>query len=211
MSGSSASARLQLIETRPRPARKAPDALPDETILDAILRGDEALGNEICARLLGVVDATLVRVLGRRESDHDDLVQSALEQIVSTIYRGRFSRRCSLSTWATAIASNIALHAIRRRRTERGLFNAFEDFEHVAPSARQFVDPEATFLARQDLQRVRVHLSRMSKRLSQTLVLHDVLGCELKESADLMGISTAAAQSRLSRGRRELLRRLQKD
>ena len=128
-----------------------------------------------------------------------------------TIYRGKFARRCSLSTWAAAIASNVALHAIRKRRTERNLFDLFEDVEEVAPSMRRPLNPEATLFARQDLERIRVHLSNMSERLSRTLVLHDVLGCDLEETAGLMGVSAAAAQSRLSRGRRELTRRLHKD
>lgn len=212
MSRPLAGARLRLIQAGSQPAANRPEKLlSDDEVLDAIARGDETLSSEICERLLSVVDATLVRVLGRRESDHDDLAQSALEQIVSTVHRGKFARRCTLSTWAAAIASNIALRAIRKRRLERNLFNTFEDVEQVAPSVRRAIDPERTLLAQQELQQVRSHLSRMSERLSRTLVLHDVLGCELNEAAELMGISIAAAQSRLSRGRRELYRRLQKD
>lgn len=212
MPRSLAGARLRLVRTGSQPVSERPArVLSDDEVLDAIARGDDALSSEICERLLGVVDATLVRVLGRREPDHDDLAQSALEQIVTSVYRGRFARRCTLATWAAAIASNVALHTIRKRRIERRIFNAFEDVEQIASSARRGADPEAALLARQDLQRVRAHLSRMSERLSRTLVLHDVLGCELEEAAQLLGISIAAAQSRLSRGRRELYRRLQKD
>jgi len=212
MSGPLANARLRLVPPGPRsdPTRLRPPP-SEEELLEAIRRGEGALSTEICERLLGVVDATLLRVLGRRESDFDDLVQASLEQIVITIYTGKFSRRCSLSTWAAAIASNIGLHAIRRRRTERNLFDAFEDVEQAAPSSRRLFDPEASFLVRQDLLRVRQHLSNMSERLSRTLVLHDMLGCELEETAEIMGVSAAAAQSRLTRGRRELTRRLQKD
>jgi RNA polymerase sigma-70 factor (ECF subfamily) len=212
MSGPLAKAHLRLVAgapgTGPGAARHV---LHDEAILDAIVRGDARLSAEICEGLIGVVDRTLVRMLGRREADHDDLVQASLEQIVLTIYRGKFAQRCSLSTWAAAITSNIALHAIRKRRTERSLFDLFEDVAEVAPNARQPVNPEATLFARQDLERVRLHLSNMSERLARTLVLHDVLGCDLDETAGLMGVSPAAAQSRLSRGRRELTRRLQKD
>lgn len=212
MSSHLGNARMRLVasgpQTDPRRLRPAPN---EDEVLDAIERGDGALGSELCERLLGVVDATLVRVLGRREADFDDLVQTSFEQIVITIYAGQFSRRCSLSTWAAAIASNVALHAIRRRKTERNLFDAFEDVEEAAPSTRRALDPEASFLVRQDLQRVRRHLSLMSERLARTLMLHDMLGCGIEETAEILGVSAAAAQSRLTRGRRELTRRLQKD
>jgi RNA polymerase sigma-70 factor (ECF subfamily) len=47
----------------------------------------------------------------------------------------------------------------------------------------------------------------MKPEHAETLVLHDALGHELSEIAVLMGVSVAAAQSRLIRGRKELLRR----
>ena len=40
------------------------------------------------------------------------------------------------------------------------------------------------------------------------LVLHDVLGHNLAEVAEMSGITVAAAQSRLVRGRREFLKRM---
>jgi RNA polymerase sigma-70 factor (ECF subfamily) len=212
MSGPLAKAHLRLVDEAP-PAGSSgqPRLLREEAVVAAIARGDTTLSAEICESLLAVVDRTLVRMLGQRGPDHDDLVQASLEQIVLSIYGGKFAQRCSLSTWAGAIASNVALHAIRKRRTERNLFELVDDVENATPNVRRPPTPEATLLARQDLDRVRLHLSNMSERLSRTLVLHDVLGCELEETAGLMGVSAAAAQSRLSRGRRELARRMQKD
>jgi DNA-directed RNA polymerase specialized sigma24 family protein len=48
----------------------------------------------------------------------------------------------------------------------------------------------------------------MSPKKAMVLVLHDVLGHELAEVSVMLGISVSAAQSRLVRGRRDLLGRL---
>ena len=51
----------------------------------------------------------------------------------------------------------------------------------------------------------------MSERLAHALVLHDLLGYDVEETAATLRLSVTATQSRLSRGRRELVRRLLKD
>ena len=157
-----------------------------------------------------VVDGTLYRVLGRRESDHDDLVQAAFEQIVLTLNRGKFSRECKLSTWAAAVTCNVALHAIRSRRTERKFFDDSFDPDSLPNSAVTVstLDPESHAGSREELARVRRHLSRMSEKLAKTLLLHDMLGCSLAETATITGVSMAATQSRLVRGRKELATRM---
>ncbi|HWA73998.1 MAG TPA: RNA polymerase sigma factor [Polyangiaceae bacterium] len=185
--------------------------LSDDDLLEGLIRGDRGLGSELCGRMMRVVDGTLYRVLGRREADHDDLVQASFEQIVISLNRGKFSRECSLSTWASAITCNVALHAIRRRRTERRIFD--DGFEIDALSARSAgtPDPESQAGSREELARVRRHLSRMSEKLARTLLLHDMVGCSLAETATITGVSMAAAQSRLVRGRKELAVRLSEE
>ena len=70
-----------------------------------------------------VVDHTLYRIFGRREPDHDDLVQSAFEQIVRTLTQRSYARACNLRTWASSIASHVGLNALRARRRERSVID----------------------------------------------------------------------------------------
>jgi DNA-directed RNA polymerase specialized sigma24 family protein len=77
--------------------------------------------------------------------------------------------------------------------------------------AREPIDAEGRFNARIEIDRVRRHLLAMKPEQAETVFLHDVLNHKLAEIAVLMGVSLAAATSRLVRGRRELYRRLASD
>ncbi len=180
----------------------------DEALIDAIQRGEPGLGRELYDRLIRVVDCTLYRVLGRRDRDHADLVQIAFEQIVVTITERKYARACSLTSWASAITCNVALNALRSRRTERKFIAVGLELSQLGGEVAHERDVEREMLARHELERVRRELARMSPDRSEVMLLHDMLGKELSEIAVLMNISVAAAQSRLVRGRKELENRL---
>jgi RNA polymerase sigma-70 factor (ECF subfamily) len=183
----------------------------DEAIIEAIEQGDRGLGNQIYDRLIRVVDSTLFKIVGKRDPDYDDLVQASFEQIVTTIARRKYAKACSLSSWAAAVTCNVALNAVRRRISQRKYMDAASDVDEVLDRSFRGVDLERQLTARDELASVRRKLAQMSVERSETLLLHDMLGHDLSEIAVLTGVSVAAAQSRLVRGRRELARRLEED
>jgi RNA polymerase sigma factor (sigma-70 family) len=189
------------------PEQTAP--LDDEALIEAVLRSDARRAGEIHDRLISVVDSTLFRVLGGRESDHDDLVQAAFEQIIVMLRRGRFSRESSLSTWAAALTTHVAFNALRARRRFRRLFDPSE--ADGGAETRSSGDTERDVGAREQIRIAQAHLAAMRPERAIVLILHDVFGHEISEIASNLGISKSAAQSRLVRGRRQLLRRLGAD
>jgi RNA polymerase sigma factor (sigma-70 family) len=194
---------------------KSEGILDDEALIEAVLQGDARRASPLYDRLVGAVEATLYRVLGRREPDHDDLVQASLEQIILSLRRGRFARGCSLPTWASAVAAHVAYNALRSRRSARRVFEPVEPSEageDGEPMSAEFVrDAERDMSARARIRLAQLHLAAMNPDKAMVLVLHDVLGHELVEIAAMLGVSTAAAQSRLVRGRREFLERMGAD
>ncbi len=179
--------------------------LSDAALIEAVVAGNDRVAAQLYDRLVSVIDRTLFRVFGRRESDHDDLVQTAFEQVVLTLARGSYAGNCSLKTWAARITSNVALNALRSRRRERKVLDRNTE---LPDEGTQSVDLDRQTTARTMLNCVMEELAEMNQRRAQAVLLHDVEGYDLEEIARLTGVSVAAAQSRLVRGRKELLKRL---
>ncbi|HTV18487.1 MAG TPA: RNA polymerase sigma factor [Polyangiaceae bacterium] len=186
----------------------APPAYTDTELFEGIATGDERIARELYRRLLPAVEAALYRVLGRREHDHEDLVQSSFEQIVITLSQRRYAQACSLNTWASTIAAHIALKSLRSRYRQRSVFDARVGSDDVAEFAMGREDVERTVAERRELERLRLKLSELPAAQAEAVVLHDLMGHPLAEIATITGASVAAAQSRLVRGRKELMAKL---
>ncbi len=196
--------RKQNLRLVPRTAEAPAPAPTDDEILQAFEQGDGRRAELLYDHLIGVVEATLFRVLGRRESDHDDLVQNVFEQVLVTLRQKRFARACSLRSWAASIACHIGLNALRTRGTERKFFERDEELSTSLRSVHNDDDPERATAVAHDFAELRRGLAALSPEQARTLLLHDALGYELAEIAVLTNASVAAAQSRLVRGRKEL-------
>jgi RNA polymerase sigma-70 factor (ECF subfamily) len=153
-----------------------------------------------------VIQRTLQKLLRDSADECEDLVQATFERVVRTLVESRFSQACSLTTWASAIAAHVALDALRSRIRERRIF----ELQPRGTELEQREGPafERRLEARRQIEEIQGALGRMKPDQARTVVLHDVLGHPLEEIATMTGASVAAAQSRLVRGRKDLLRRV---
>jgi RNA polymerase sigma factor (sigma-70 family) len=187
-----------------------PEFISDEALVAALRDGDGLKAAILYDRLIRVVDGALVRILGRREQDHDDLVQSVFEQILIAIRKDQYTGGGTLRGWAAAVACHLGLNALRSRVRERRVVDRARDGDLEARRAGIYVDVEREADARNELARVCEELAAMSREKATAVLLYDVLGHDLSEVAAIAGVSPAAAQSRLVRGRKELHDRLRR-
>ena len=132
--------------------------------------------------------------------------------MLSTIDRGNFRGDCPTGGWAAVIARNVAVDAIRVRTRERQLFAHEENDLAQSDVVRQMGHgaergPEHLTDVQQRLRRVERELIGLGPHKANVVFLHDVLGHQLDEVARILDISVAAAQSRLVRGRRQIIDR----
>lgn len=195
-----------------RTSQAAP--LSDAEILHLLQSGDPSFGAVLHDRIRRVVHATVHRVLGHADPEHDDVVQMSFEQIVRSLARGKYQATCSLTSWAAAVTTHVVLNVIRSRRTRRKFFferTPLDDSPESEPESwdeRHTPLTERALIARRELARVRRELAEMNPQRAEALLLHDVMEYRLTEMAELLGTSVAAVQSRLVRGRKELKARL---
>jgi RNA polymerase sigma factor (sigma-70 family) len=187
-----------------------PFTVTDSVLIEAFERKERRAADELYARLVGVVEGTLRRILGMHDEHHGDLVQAAFEQILTALSRRTFARRCGLASWASSVTAHVAFNSIRARTRERRCIDRRRAGDAEAARFPRLDDFERVFVAREELAIVGSVLAEMSSEYATTLFLHDVLGHELLEIAALTGTSFAAAQSRLVRGRSDLRVRLKK-
>jgi len=188
-----------------RPAPRGTE-LSDTDICRALAAGDAWAAEVIYDRVEDVVAAVLFRLMGPGDGERDDLAQQAMERVITTIVSGKFSHGCSLRSWATLITQHLAIDTMRSRTRERKMFD-----RSVGPAALELVaedhrTPERAAETRRRVERLMSALSSVNRARAEAVVLHDILGHDLAEIATLTGVSVSAAQSRLVRGRKEVLR-----
>src|SRR5437667_537764 len=137
------------------------------------------------------------RMLGSLH-DADDAVQETMLRAWKS--SDRYEPRAQLSTWLHAIATNVCLTAIARRRKRPA--EVIEDLEHLQPYPDRLLDDlveretvELAFIAAIQL---------LSPKQRAVLILRDVLGWSATEVAEALDDSVAAVTSALQRARGSL-------
>ncbi len=204
MAASNPRAHLRVVR---QPAPAAPSLSDDEVVAGFVAR-EVGAAEMLHDRVRPTLDRMLVRLVGRSDPEIEDLAQNALIEIVTSL--ARFQPGTALRAWAATITARVVYKSIRRRKLERRIFAREDVFEPDAhPNGS--VDAARALRLRSVLGRIRAHLVELDERKSWAFVLHDVLGHDVREVAEIMDASIASTQQRLARGRRELHLRLAND
>jgi RNA polymerase sigma-70 factor (ECF subfamily) len=154
-----------------------------------------------------------------------DDADDALQEILVRAWRGlpRFEGRSSLRTWLYRIATNACLNRLERRPARTVPFDfgpaagagegpgeLLDESLWLGPYPDRFLadeeaGPEAAALRAESVELAFVAaLQRLPARARAVLILRSVLDYPAQETADMLGISVAAANSTLQRARSSL-------
>ena len=186
--------------TRPGVAG-APGA--ESELVERLKAGDRAAFEQL-VRCYGPQMLLVARRFFKREADAEDALQDAFLNVVRSI--GNFGGRCRLATWLHRVTVTAALMRLRtRRRRPETLIEELPGGVGGAATRSDTGLPPLEALSQQELRdRVRESLQRLPERDQSVLLLHDVQGLDLRETAHLLGVGTSTLKTRLRTARQKL-------
>jgi len=147
-----------------------------------------------------------LRVL-KNPADAEDLTQQAFLQIFRKI--GTFRFESGFSTWLHRVTLNLVLMHLRRKEPAAVLVADSGRAGKDGGAPRELGADDPLLLGAID----RLNLKRAMRMLPlgyrRPLMLHDIIGYQHAEMAEILGCSIASSKSRLHRARRRLRRLLQ--
>jgi RNA polymerase sigma-70 factor (ECF subfamily) len=181
----------------------------DDALVSLCQEGDQSAFDELMRR--HQVSAMKVAVsIVRDRQDAEDEVQNAFCKAYEHI--GQFQRDAKFSTWLTRIVVNQCL--MRLRQVRRARFAYIDDAEGDDVAAADLKDlrpsPETILGVTEVAAVLDLEIGRTPPLLRHVFLLRNVENKPMPEVAAKLGISVAAAKSRLLRARAELRSRMRR-
>jgi RNA polymerase sigma-70 factor (ECF subfamily) len=149
-------------------------------------------------------------------ADAEDLTQDVFLKVYSNL-SSFDTGRGSLQVWITTMTRNLLVDNFRRTRNQRAtssLDDGWESSEELQPIARLIAggpSPHESAAQKELAKMVQDALARVSVELREAVILRDLQDLDYKEIAQVLGIPEGTVKSRISRGRAELARLLERN
>ena len=184
------------------PKQKLPMAEAIRRAQDGDANAFEYLYNSHCKRVYGIC----LRML-RNKSDAEDLTQQVFLRVFQKI--GTFRGDSSFSTWLHRVTVNAVLMHLRRKRPQELHLDDQKPAPPDSEGPHEFAPDDVSMpdtIERLNLSRAIRKLPPGYKRL---FLLHDVMGYEHSEIAELVGCSVGCSKSQVHKARKRLRQSLQ--
>ena len=184
---------------------QAPREMNDKLLVLAAKAGNRSAFVELCERHSKKLLSRVYRITKNWE-DAEDVLQDSL--LKAFVHLKSFECRSSFSSWLTRIAINSALMHLRKKR---GIEISIDYFGDDSQTWRTWElwdhspTPESHYARREREELLKSVILRLPPKFRQAVELRHTLGYSTKEIAQTLGISVAAAKSRLLRARMAVL------
>ncbi|HWO29614.1 MAG TPA: RNA polymerase sigma factor [Candidatus Acidoferrum sp.] len=177
-------------------------AWSEEQLIAAAKAGRRAPFGELCERHVKQVFRVIHRIMRNRE-DAEDALQDCLRNAFAHVKY--FDERSRFATWLTRIAINAALAKLRKNRWKREIPmnepNPPSELEWHSEIQDDAPDPEEAYRLRERKEILKTAILGLRPRVRRVVELHQLQEHSIRETAQILGISTAAAKARMFHAR----------
>jgi RNA polymerase sigma-70 factor (ECF subfamily) len=175
--------------------------MDEQELIRRVQDGDE----EAFGQIMGLYKDKIVNYLYQFSGDYQKAVELAQETFVRVYFKaGKYRPIAPLSSWIYTIASNLAKTDCRRSKKMATV--SLEDIPNNYSSGTYYEDPADPGLVRN----LREALDELHPRYRVPVVLKDMEGFSQEEIARIIKRPVGTVKARISRGREQLRRKLEK-
>ena len=175
--------------------------MDEQELIRGVQQGDERAFGQIMA----LYKDKIVNYLYQFTGDYQKSVELAQETFIRVFFKAKKYRPIApLSSWIYTIASNLA--RTERRRARKMATVSLEDLPNSYSSGTYYEDPADPGL----LRNLREALDALHPRYRIPVVLKDMEGFSQEEIAKIIKRPVGTVKARISRGREQLRRTLEK-
>jgi len=182
-------------------------AWSEEQLIAAAKSGRRAPFGELCERHMKKVSCVTRRITRNRE-DAEDAAQECF--LNAFVHLKDFDGRSQFATWLTRIAINAALMKFRKNRGAREVPIDQPNPSPEPVAQREFrcgaPDPEESCSLRERKRILKSAISRLRPRARNVVELTHLQEHSIRETAQILGISTGAVKARMFHARIALRR-----
>ena len=173
-------------------------AWSEKQLVAAAKSGRRAPFGELCERHMKQVSCVTRRIIRNRE-DAEDAAQECF--LNAFVHLKDFDGRSQFATWLTRIAINAALMKLRKNRGAREVPIDEPNPSSEPVAQREFrdgaPDPEESCSARERRRIVKSAISALRPRARNVVELIHLQEHSIRETAQILGISTGAVKTRM--------------
>jgi len=212
--GNSAAAGVGAIGARAARTEARPLEIDWSQIVRRCMDGDSGAWAELVRTHHTRVYGLCYRFTGNA-ADAEDLTQDVFLKIYSNLSSFDMARG-SLQVWITTMTRNLLVDNFRRTRNQRAtssLDEGWDESDELRPVDRLTAvgpSPHEKAAQKELAKMVQDALARVSAELREAVILRDLQDLDYKEIAQVLGIPEGTVKSRISRGRAELARLLER-
>jgi RNA polymerase sigma-70 factor (ECF subfamily) len=174
----------------------------EEQLIASAKTGKRAPFGELCGRHGKKVFCVAHRITRNRE-DAEDAVQDCF--LSAFVHLKDFDGRSRFATWLTRIAINAALMKLRKKHGMREVPmdepNPQSELEAQREIQDNAPDPEETYYRRERRELMNTAISGLRPRVREVVELQQLQEHSVRETAQILGISTAAVKGRMFHAR----------